>query len=176
MRTSTIPFASVRQMAHDAAGAVTALLMYPRDKALHGRAPRDPQTHQRRRNIACGRATPAAMLLEQSFTDLMDGASVAQVTEPYRLCIAILEASASRGCRVPTNVASLLPVMLRETRAQAALDEAQARVLANPDDPAALAAVLECSAAYDAAQLAVEESVRSRLARATANRRVPVPA
>jgi hypothetical protein len=177
MPTSTIAVPSVRVLAHEAAAEVTALLLYWRD-AIAKRAPRDKQVHDSRRKIACGQAIPAEMLLVQSLTDLADGAPLALVAEPYRYILTMLEHAADRGGQVPANVASLLPLHVRETRAQYALDEAQARVLANPDDPEALADAERQSAVYDAAQEAYAAGVRRRrlAITATPSRRVRVSA
>lgn len=161
MRTSTLPFASVRASAQAAAKEFVRLLMHPRDVTLKRRAPRDPHTHRQRRKISCDEAKPAEMILLQSLTDLADGASFAEVAEPYRYALALLEAAASAG-GTAIGTGALLPAMVRETRAQGALDEAQARLLVHPNDPAALEAVLRASAAYDAAQEAMVDTVRRR--------------
>lgn len=157
---------TVESLAED----VTELLLQRRRVFLKHRAPSDKRDHQLRRDIACGKAKPVEMLLRVSLSDLEDGLSLAAAIRPYQAIIDMLTARAAE--RRFTDLPPLLPVVQRETRAQAALDEAQHEILATPESIAAMDRVLDASVRYDREQDAMVRVVRERRARSAVRRSV----
>src|SRR5690348_6582372 len=125
---STIRAASVT--AESLARDITEQLLQPRRVYLKHRAPRSKYVHDLRRKLAAWIVRPVAMLLAISLADLDDGVPLSLVLEPYRTIMALLEAHAS-GARIAAS-GPALPLVQRETRAQAAMDAAQNEYLANP--------------------------------------------
>lgn len=153
----------------DVARMLKEQLLQARRVYLKGRAPRSRYVHQLQREISAERAKPIDMLLQISYANIEDGLSAAVVTQWARSFIAEIEAYEASRRRERPVVGPLLPKMLRETRAQAALDEAQQAALANPDDPAVMDRLIAASAAYDAEQDAMIMDVRGRRARMTSS-------
>lgn len=169
MSTSTAARLTVRLSSIAAiAAAISEQLLQVRRLHLRRRAPKDDRVHQIRRNIACGRANPLLLLLATSFADLEDGAPIAAVLRPYQSAIATLEERHhERASVTPPAPLPLLSVMRRETRAQAQLDEAQLRVLENPDSVEALEAADCALDAYDEEARKLRQQIlmrRTRLA------------
>lgn len=158
MRSSTP--VHLRVSATEIAAQVRQLMLAPRDTHLGHRAPRDRRVHQTRRNIASGRTTPWEMVLEQSLTDLADGAPIASVLAPYQHIIAALVAL--DGEPTPQLMQHPLTLVQRETRAQAALDEAQLAAVANPNDRAALRRCLAAATSYEDALGRLNAALRER--------------
>lgn len=125
MRTTTTQSASDVTIAALAEG-IREQLLQVRRVLLKGRAPRNRRVHQLRRDIACGKARPVEMLLTLSAADLEDGASIESVCQPYDSAVATLRELAARRETTPMP---MLTAIRRETRAQAALDEAEFTVL-----------------------------------------------
>jgi hypothetical protein len=140
---------------------VTEALLQPRRVHLKHRAPRTPELHMLRRRIAAERAKPMEMLLKISFADLTDGAPLAAVLRPYEAIIDLLKVHATEHHRFP-HLPALLPLMQRETRAQAALDCAQQQLLELPASDGALAEVEDRAADYDRAKEALVDAVHVR--------------
>ena len=167
MSTSTAPRFTVRlDSIAGLAAAISEQLLQVRRIFLHRRAPKDARVHQIHRNIACGRANPLFLLLACSFADLEDGASIGAVTRPYESAIAALqERYQERAMRSPAGPVPLFAVMRQETRAQAQLDDAQLRVLENPDSAEALEAVDCASTVYEESLRRVQAAIRAQRAR-----------
>ena len=161
--------ATSRADAERLAALLTEALLQPRRLHLKHRAPDDDREHQLRRDIACGRAKPALMTLRVQIADLLDGAPLAAVIRYHEAAIATLRELAEEIPEPPTP-ASLLPVIQRETRAQAALDEAENALLANPDSIDAAERVLTASELYDREQDAMVRAVRERRVRSSVRR------
>ncbi len=149
------------------AANLTRQLLQPRETRLGRRAPKSLAVHQLRRTIACGRAEPWRMLLTVSAADLEDGIPLALVVAPYESAIAMLtqrDRERRRATRRPLfgGVARMLcTAFSRERSAEAALDQAELRSLAAPNDARALAAVETCASACEAEAERMLSVVRS---------------
>lgn len=153
------------------AADLTELLLQPRRIHLRHRAPRRRSDHQLRRDVACGKAKPVEMLLRLEVADLQDGAPLAAVLRFHEAAIVVLRELAAT-LEATTAAPALLTASLRETRAQASLDEAQQVLLAEPDSVRAMDRVLAASEQYDREQEAMVRTVRERRARASVRRAV----
>lgn len=150
--------------------ALREQLLQPRRTYLRHRAPRSKYVAQLRRDIARGQCKPIAMLMAVMLADVEDGVPASLVTQWLESAKALVEAQAVERQRTAPVPVSLLPLHRRETRAQAALDEAQLRALAEPDNADALEEVAEKAAEYDAAESTLLSAVRQRWARLTMQR------
>ena len=156
--------ATTRADAEQLAAELTEALLQARRIHLKHRAPDDDREHQLRRDIACGRAKPALMILRVQIADLADGAPLSAVIRYHEAAIALLRELAGERPE-PTPPPTLLPIIQRETRAQSQLDEAQHELLAHPDALEAANRVLTASERYDREQDAMVRAVRARAAR-----------
>jgi len=155
---------NVAQIARD----LVEQFLEPRRGYLKGRAPRSRYQHQLRRDIACGKAKPIDMILALSTADLDDGVPLSLVTQPYYAAIAALgELAMARDPRpaLVLSGAPLLPLVQRETRAQALLDAAENEVLAHPDSLEAHDRCLSAAARYDDDMDRLVQAIRARRAR-----------
>lgn len=136
---------------------ITRALLDGRRKWLHAKTPRSRYVRDVRVGISCGRSRPVEKLLAVSLADVQDGVPLAVATKPYQDIIDALTAtSAAREARP----LAALPLLVSETRAQAALDEAQLRLAASPTDAAAMDEVLARDAEYRAAEDRYATAVR----------------
>lgn len=113
-----------------------------------------------------GKARPWHMLLSVKLTDIQDGAPIDAVTEPLKLAIRYLEQYAKevRESKDTIDGPTLLVPMLRETKAQQALDLAQVELNDDPNNTEKQDRVLELTATYRARLNDYEEAVRARRA------------
>lgn len=159
------------------AADLTAMLMRVRESCTKAMP---TYVENKRRDINRGtRVRPFECELAMSFADLEDGAPIGQVTEPYRVAIAMLELRGRELAHGDTEPSMLdLPVLglvRREQRLQAAEDDAAILVIDNEQDPARLQAYLRAAQAEIDAQLETMSAVRARLANLM-GRRQPVTA
>lgn len=161
--------ATTRAEVEQLAAQLTAALLQARRVHLKHRAPEDDREHQLRRDIACGRARPALMILRVQLADLADGAPLAAVLRYHEAAIALLREAAA-GLPEPPTPATLLPIVQRETRAQYQLDDAEQALLTRPDSIEAANRVLTASEQYDREQELMVRTVRAGVARASLRR------
>lgn len=113
-----------------------------------------------------GKARPFHMQMSISLTDLNDGVPVDAVTEVYKLAIKFLEQYAQelREANKVIDAPSLLVPMLRETKAQQALDLAQMELNDDPNNKEKQDKVLELTSKYRERLGEYEDAVRARRA------------
>jgi hypothetical protein len=135
----------------DLAEHLILLTLRVRDVVLGHKAPKSSYVYQLRRDCRPkrGRAKPWHQLLAISFADVDDPAvPLDEVTEPYRQAITLIEARRREVTTYGSDLQSLLPLMIRETRDESAVNVAQLRVQEYPDDPEAHDALIEAVARY----------------------------
>lgn len=150
--TTTLHLADVA-VVEELAEALTKRLLEPRDKRLHGRAPRDPHVHQLRRSIACGKAKPMMMLLTVLFADMEDGIP-AQALLPF--LDELREVLIVRGAPTAyTPTKTLRTLLLNEARRQAERDQVEIELRYDPNNEALKRRFLEATARYEEANQAL---------------------
>jgi hypothetical protein len=129
-------------------------------KALNGSPmlPSDPRAIVTRKHMQQSLCTPVRHLLIVSGCDVADGVPVETAAEPYRQMISYLHL-----VKAPTRPRDLAALELEETKAQGALDLAQHRARATPDDPAALHTVIDALASYETTAEALRHHYEARL-------------
>jgi hypothetical protein len=120
--------------------------------------PSDPRAIVTRKHMQQGLCLPMRHLLIVSGCDVADGVPVATAAEPYRQAIQFLHLVKS-----PTRPRDLAVLEMDETKAQGALDIAQHKVRAMPDQPDALRAVIDALAEYETAAEALRHHYEARL-------------
>lgn len=148
------------------AADLTAMLLRVRESCTRTMS---EYVRNKRRDITRGnRVRPFECELAMSFADLEDGAPVAQVTEPYRVAITMLELRGrelAHGDEGPSMLdLPVLGLVRRENRMEAAENDAAMLLIDNEQDPERLRAYLRAAQAEIDAQMETMSAVRARLA------------
>lgn len=139
------------------AEALVRRLLEPREKRLHGRAPRSKYVHQLRRDMACGRSKALVMVVSVLFADLEEGLPLEAVL-PF--VDELRDALTVRAKPMPyTSTKTLRALLLAEARAQGERDVLEVELQFAPDDQDLKRRFIEATARYDAANAALTSAV-----------------
>lgn len=156
------PATPLRARAQAYARLITTVLLQPRRIHLKGRAPKDPRVHQLRRDINREHAKPAEMILRIQLADLDDGAPLASVLRFHEAAIVLLREYHDARRDPNAGGKPLCPIMRVETKLQYRVDDAQQRVLDDPNDVEALEALEIAWAPYQEQGAKMVDAVRER--------------
>lgn len=154
--TNTLRLSGVAAV-EELAEALTTRLLEPREKRLHGRAPRSKSVHQLRRDLACKRAKAVRMILQVVFADLDDGLP-AEAVLPF--VDELRDAIIVRAKPVPyTPTKTLRTLLLNEAKWQGVRDQVEIELRYDPDNEALKRRFLEATARYEEANQALTAAV-----------------